>query len=217
MNNLETIHNYLLIEGYEEESLKSMDDSTVNLALKIALFAHKDQKRVNGEDYINHPLGLMLSYRELVGIKPDDYYSVDVDLLEHFDIPFHGVQEVCLLHDVIEDTSFTMEEIKEIYKEQGFEQYFTLYIEEALSLITHDKSENYDVYVLKCMQNRTASLVKLLDLNDNSNVLTLNKLSKRRYERTVNYLKNIKHINDRYHFIENINLFKKMKSQTKKK
>ena len=43
----------------------------------------------------------------------------------------------------------------------------------------------------------------LADLNDNLNIFDLNSLTLEKYNRSLNYLRYIKMINDKYHFIEN--------------
>src|SRR5574344_956739 len=100
MNILNEIHEYLISKGAKEEDLKKMDGCSVYLSMEIMEYAHRNQKRENGEEYANHPSRCMQEYRELVGIVPDDPFCIDKDLMYEFEIPYDGVQEVCLLHDV---------------------------------------------------------------------------------------------------------------------
>lgn len=207
-NNLEKIHQYLLKCGFKKEEILNLDTSPVYLAAEIAEYAHLNQKRENGEDYINHPIRCLNKYRELLGITPDDYF-IGKDLIHVSNIPFPGVQELCLLHDVIEDTSFSLNDIRNIYIECGFKEYFDCYIKDALLCITHDKTIKYDEYIKKCLTNPIAAIVKMIDLQDNLHVLDLNEFNKAKYHRSQKYLYYIYLINKTYRFIENIDKYRK--------
>ena len=203
------IHEYLIDKGVDEETLLEWDSSSVYLAMEIMEYAHRNQKRENGEDYAEHPSRVLENYRKLVGIKPNDYFCIDEDMMAHNLIPYDGVQEVCLLHDVIEDTDFTIEELREIYIECGFEKYFELYIEDALKKITHDKSIDYGEYIKICLKNPISAIVKMMDLQDNLRVIDLIDLNEDKYNRAKGYLSWILVINDKYHFLENANKYRK--------
>ncbi|HHX76731.1 MAG TPA: bifunctional (p)ppGpp synthetase/guanosine-3',5'-bis(diphosphate) 3'-pyrophosphohydrolase, partial [Firmicutes bacterium] len=74
------------------------DLGLLNKAYKFALDAHKGQQRVSGESFINHPLGVALILAEL-----------DLDLVTIV---------AGLLHDVVEDTSVSLEDIKNYFGEE---------------------------------------------------------------------------------------------------
>ena len=87
-----------------------------------------------------------------------------------------------LLHDVLEDTPTTIEELKEIGVPDE--------IIEVLKLLTHKKDVPYEEYVRNISKNSLAKTVKLADLSDNSNPERLEKLPtdvqvklKNKYER----------------------------------
>ena len=134
---------------------------------------------------------------------------MDKDLLYHNSVPFDGVQEVCLLHDVVEDTEFTLDDVREIYVECGFEKYFDMYIKDALERITHNKAVDYGDYIKICLKNPISALVKLIDVEDNLRILDLIKYDEERYHRAQGYLFWTFIINDAYHFVENIENYKK--------
>lgn len=205
------IHAYLMEKGYQKEDLIRMDQSSVSLSMEMMEYAHRNQKRENGEQYANHPLRCFQTYRDMVGITWNNDDSVDKNLLFKNDIPYDGVQEVCLLHDVIEDTDITIEELKAIFSDCGFETYFDLYVKEPLTLITHKKSMDYDEYVLTyVMKNSISSIVKMIDMQDNLNMIGgLVSLDKSKYERSARYLKLLYLINSKYRFIENLHAYKK--------
>ncbi len=206
--NLEKIRDYLIERGIDEKSVNSGMTSSVYLAMEIMEYAHRNQKRENGEDYANHPARCLTTYRELIGIGPDGDRVMDKDLLYHNNVPFDGVQEVCLLHDVVEDTELTLNDVRDIYVECGFEKYFDMYIKDALERITHDKSVDYGEYIKICLKNPISALVKMIDMEDNLRILDLIKYDEERYHRAQGYLFWTFIINDAYHFVENIENYK---------
>lgn len=207
--NLEKIRGYLIERGVDEKTIDGGMTSSVYLAMEIMEYAHRNQKRENGEDYANHPARCLTTYRELIGIGPDGDRVMDKDLLYHNNVPFDGVQEVCLLHDVVEDTEFTLDDVREIYVECGFEKYFDMYIKDALERITHNKAVDYGDYIKICLKNPISALVKLIDMEDNLRILDLIKYDEERYHRAQGYLFWTFIINDAYHFVENIENYKK--------
>ena len=202
--------------GYTAEEYVKAINGTVDIALAIAIYAHKDQQRENGKPYYVHPIACRELYKNFVGIIDDKHDCIDLDLMDCFDIPFHGVQEVALLHDVLEDTNITLNEIEDAFEELGAKTYFNLYIKQALILITHDKSESYEIYIDRLLVNPIASLCKMLDLTNNMNMFGLANLDDSALERTIRYAKYFKQINDKWHFIEKIKLYKDARILNKK-
>ena len=172
-------------------------------------YAHRGQTRENKEEYANHPSRVLFNYQNLVGIDFNhDYVDYDEDLMIECGVPYKGVQEVYLLHDVVEDTDFTIDDIRDIYYECGFKTYFDLYIEDALKRITHDKSVDYGDYIKICLMNPISAIVKMMDLQDNLRVIDLISLDEDKYDRARVYLYWIFIINDIYHFLENVHKYK---------
>ncbi len=124
-------------------------------AVDIASSAHKDQKDRAGAPYILHPLRLM---------------TKAVGVLE---------KTVAVLHDVIEDTTVTFDELEQ----EGFCREVLI----ALDLLTHRKNVSYSAYVDRIMENRLALRVKMLDWEDNLNVLRLDRLCEADYTRISKY------------------------------
>lgn len=106
-----------------------------NKAMKIAYAAHHGQLDYNGIPYIFHPLHL--------AEQMDDEISCCV----------------ALLHDVVEDTAVTMEELA---------REFPAEVIEALKLLTHDDDVEYFSYVRAIKSNPIAKKVKLADIAHNS-------------------------------------------------
>ena len=79
----------------------------------------------------------------------------------HLAEQMHDEYSVCvaLLHDTVEDTNLTLDDLaKEFPKE----------IVDAVSLLTHDKSESYETYLKKIKTNSLAMAVKMADVEHNS-------------------------------------------------
>ena len=111
-------------------------------ALNIAIKAYYNVKDKGGEDYIKHPLRLWYRLRE-------KGHS-------------NAVQMIAILHDVVEDSDITIDELKRM----GCPEEVT----DALVLLTHDKAVPYMDYVSKIKYNPYARGVKLEDLLDNSDI-----------------------------------------------
>ena len=207
--NLNKIRQFFLAGGYKETTLDKWQTSSVYLSSMIMEYAHQGQKRANGEDYAMHPTRACENYRNLIGYIHGDLFSVDVDLLLKHDIPYHGVQEVCLLHDVVEDTDFTIEDVREIFYECGFKDYFEQHICIPLLKVTHTKEVDYQEYMDDLLNTPAAAMVKMMDLQDNLRVIDLTKFNTWAFERAERYLKYIKQINDRHHFLEKVHHYRK--------
>ena len=103
-------------------------------AMKIAYDAHHGQTDCNGMPYVFHPYHL--------AEQMDDEYSCCV----------------ALLHDVVEDTSVTLEDLAKEFPQE---------IIEALKLLTHEAGTDYFEYVRKIKDNPLAKKVKFADLEHN--------------------------------------------------
>ena len=121
-------------------------------------------------------------------------------------VPFDGVQEVCLLHDVVEDTEFTLDDVRDIYMECGFENYFDMYIKDALERITHDKTVDYGTiskFVLK-----PDFSISQIDWYGRQPTIRFGYMMKK----DITGHKDISStfvINEAYHFVENAEKYKK--------
>ena len=124
-------------------------------ALKVSFNAHKEQVDNCGMPYVYHP------YR--LAEQMDDEYSTCV----------------ALLHDVVEDTDITIEDLKEM----GFPNE----VLEAIALVTHDDDTPYFDYVRQIKTNPIATAVKLADLQDNSNYERLEKVEIKDLHRLEKY------------------------------
>lgn len=128
-------------------------------AMKVAFEAHKNQVDKNGIPYIYHPVHLAEQMTDESTIC------------------------VALLHDVVEDTDMTFEQLAD----EGF----TDEIIDALRLMTHDKAVPYMEYVKKIKTNPIATTVKLADLRHNSDLTRLDTVNEKALERAEKYKKAI--------------------------
>lgn len=197
-----TNENLKTILDQEEEDLRIKDP--VEIAFNIAKYAHRNQSRINGDPYFTHPLGMLEYFRNIFCNSTNPYKR---EAIRDNGIPYIGVQEVILLHDVLEDCVVTLDDIRNEFKKEGFEKYFDDYISKPLRLITHDKQERYEDYICKLMTDPVASLVKMLDLQNNLDLLKLTKFEGYEYDRATRYVKYFKMINDKYHYVEKIYYF----------
>lgn len=124
-------------------------------AFFIAARAHKGQKDKAGKPYIFHPINVSLN------VKGRDE------------------KIVALLHDVIEDTAYTIDDLKFLTEDQ----------KEALLLLTHDKDTPYMTYIDAIKKNKIASRVKLADLDQNMNLKRLKIVTEKDLERLEKYKK----------------------------
>lgn len=122
-------------------------------AFIVAIKAHQGQKDKGGKPYILHPIRVALN------VKGKDE------------------RIVALLHDVIEDTNYTIDNLDFLTKEQ----------KDALLLLTHDKSVPYMEYIRKVKKNKIASKVKLADLEQNMNLKRLKTVSDKDLKRLEKY------------------------------
>ena len=70
---------------------------------------------------------------------------------------------LAVLHDVIEDTDVTLEEIREAYKGTFYEH---LVISD-LDAVTHKNNQPYREYVIGISKSIISKIVKIFDLEDN--------------------------------------------------
>jgi|GEM_PF-268727 hypothetical protein len=119
----------------EKEELHLQD--LLKTAEELAGKAHEGQKDKGGNPYIGH------IKRVAANVK--------------------GTREktVACLHDVVEDTAFTMEDLKKIFPEQ------ILY---HVDMLTHKDGDSYSEYLERIFGDPVARRVKMSDLRDNADL-----------------------------------------------
>ena len=108
--------------------------------------------------------------------------------------PFHLAEQmkteettiVALLHDVVEDTDITLEDLQE----KGFNKE----IIDAIALMTHDDDTDYMDYVREIKKNPIAKAVKLADLKHNSDLSRMDVIDEKVLERRKKYLEAVERL-----------------------
>ena len=116
-------------------------------AINLMFKKHKDQVDKSGLPYVFHPFHIAEQMKD------------------------ENTTIVALLHDIVEDTDTTFEDLKEM----GFNDK----VIDALKLMTHNKDEDYFKYVEKIGKNPIARKVKIKDLEHNMDTSRLNVVTKK--------------------------------------
>ena len=124
-------------------------------AMKLCYEAHRDQTDKSGIPYVFHPI-------HVAEQMTDETTTV-----------------VALLHDVVEDTDYTLDDLRAMgFGEEAID---------ALALLTHREHVPYLQYVSQIKDNRTARAVKLADLRHNSDTSRLDELDEKAMARLEKY------------------------------
>ena len=134
--------------------------SATKKAMKLCFQAHKDQVDKSGIPYVFHPI-------HLAEQMEDEVTTI-----------------VALLHDVVEDSAYTLEDLAAM----GFSESVIA----AIGLMTHGENEPYLDYEAKLRENPIARAVKLADLKHNSDITRLDTVDDRAIERIEKYRKAIR-------------------------
>ena len=124
-------------------------------AMKLCFLAHKDQTDKSGLPYVFHPFHL--------AEQMEDEESVTV----------------ALLHDVVEDSDYSLEDLRAL----GFPER----VLEAVGLMTHPAGMAYLDYVARLADDPLARKVKLADLRHNSDLSRLDKVDEKALSRVKKY------------------------------
>lgn len=127
-------------------------------AMRIAYEAHHLQVDKTNVPYIYHPM-------MVASMQKDEITTT-----------------IALLHDVVEDTSITLDDLAKEFPDE---------VIEALALLTHKKNEDYFSYVERIKNNPYAKAVKLADLTHNSDTTRLEVIDEKAQKRLAKYQKAI--------------------------
>ena len=130
-------------------------------AIQIVVKAHAGAKDRGGKAYILHPISVMMRC------------ETDEEKI------------VAILHDVVEDTDWTFEALRE----EGFKET----IIEALKTVTkHSEDEDYDEFIQRSLKNEIGRKVKIADLRENLDVTRIGELTEKDIERINKYKRALK-------------------------
>ncbi|EKQ68177.1 hypothetical protein OsccyDRAFT_2697 [Leptolyngbyaceae cyanobacterium JSC-12] len=124
-------------------------------AIAIAASAHQNQRDRSNAPYILHPLRMMMRGQTL------------------------EEQIVAVLHDVVEDSDWTLEQLAD----EGFPSE----IVDAIACLTRCEQESYDEFIARILSNSLATRVKRYDLEDNMTLTRLGQLTNKDMERLHRY------------------------------
>ena len=134
-------------------------------AMNIAYNAHMNQFDKAGVPYIYHP----------------------IHLAEQMDSETECI--VALLHDVVEDTEVTLQQL---------EKEFSREITESIRLLTHSKDDDYSQYINELSKNYVAKKVKIADLLHNmdetrlENITEQDIIRREKYKTALEFLQGVK-------------------------
>jgi (p)ppGpp synthase/HD superfamily hydrolase len=131
--------------------------STIEKAISLAIEAHKGQFDKAGDPYILHPLRVM------------------------FQMETREEMVVAVLHDVLEDTPITSNQLKEM----GFSER----VLEALDSVTKKAGETYEDFIRRAALHPVGKKIKLADLRDNMDITRLARITDKDFERLKKYHK----------------------------
>lgn len=133
-------------------------------AIKLMFEKHRNQYDKSGLPYVFHPFHVAEQMKE------------------------ESTTIVALLHDIVEDTDVTFDELKEL----GFSNE----VIDALKLMTHDKDTDYFEYVKMIGTNPIARKVKIKDLEHNMDTSRLDVVDEKSEKRLVKYRKCHRYLTD---------------------
>ena len=129
--------------------------STLEKAIALAATQHAGQLDKGGQPYILHPLRLMLQFSNST------------------------LQIIAVLHDILEDTSTTTEDLKELG--------FSAKIIPAIQALTKQTGESRLEAAKRTALNPLATQVKYVDVLDNMNLTRINNPTPRDFARLEEY------------------------------
>lgn len=130
----------------------------------LSAFVHEEQKRYNGEPYINHPKRLVNEYTyKTLGCVPCDGLCINRKSCKLTD---DIVDDICgiWLHDVLEDSGKNSSCVHDL-----IQAYFRPRVwGNVFGLTYYPKHETYNNYIIRLTKFPTLLEIKFLDIIDNT-------------------------------------------------
>ena len=151
--NKEILARYKDLISNTYRTLDEEQNKLIRKAFDIALDAHKDQRRKTGEPYIYHPIEVAKIVANEIGLGTTSIACA-------------------LLHDVIEDSEYTYEDLKKIFGKKIADIVNGL---TKISVMNHQnisiQSENYRKLLLTLSEDFRVILIKIADRLHNMRTL----------------------------------------------
>jgi GTP pyrophosphokinase len=120
------------------------DKKNIQKAYDLILSAHKFQRRKSGEPYVFHPIEVARICFEEIGLGPTAVIAA-------------------LLHDIVEDTEITLEEIKEIFGEKISKIVDGLTKLDGTYNVENQQAENFKKVLSSLVYDVRVALIKMAD------------------------------------------------------
>lgn len=143
-----------LLAVMKPDGEKPRDFSKIRKAFKLASDAHKDMRRKTGEPYIYHPLEVATICVKEIGLGETSVICA-------------------LLHDVVEDTDYTLEDIRVLFGDRvahiidGLTKIEEIFDQKSMSI----QAENFRKILLTLAEDVRVILIKLSDRLHNMRTL----------------------------------------------
>jgi len=151
---------FAIVEEHADQAALPVDRDRVEAAFVYACVHHADQRRLSGEDFINHPVGVA---KICAGMRLD-------------------TETLCaaLLHDTVEDTSASLEEVSAAFGEEiaGLVDGVTKLTGLTFQSRDEAQAENYRKMVVAMATDIRVILIKLADRLHN--MRTISAMSKQK-------------------------------------
>lgn len=153
LENQEISRRYKDMLKHTYQTLTKEDKKLIRRAFDLAAEAHKDQRRKTGEPYIFHPIAVAKIVANEIGLGATSIAAA-------------------LLHDVVEDTNYTLDDIKELFGEKIAKIIDGL---TKISILNRQdvsiQSENYKKLLLTLSEDVRVILIKIADRLHNMRTL----------------------------------------------
>jgi GTP diphosphokinase / guanosine-3',5'-bis(diphosphate) 3'-diphosphatase len=143
-------------EDRYDPAFRKTEMSNLEQAIQLATSLHAGQVDKAGKDYITHPLRVMNS------------------------VEGETEKIVAVLHDTLEDTGITFEELENL---------FGTAVAAAVKALSRSEHEEYFDFIDRVKQNPIAIRVKIADLQDNLDLSRLELITEQDLKRSEKYRK----------------------------
>jgi len=158
------------IEDFGIGTIGIKRDGSLSSAIALAALVFQDVYDKGGNPYFLHCMSVRNNVRKYINIFNDD--DIDIEI-------------AAMIHDVVEDTN---EKSKwnitlEVLRQLGFSERVIKIIKNVSKL----NGEDYGVFIKRILPDRDSVIVKLGDIEDNSNILRIKDTREKDLERTKKY------------------------------